>query len=92
MKNEQAVKMAAKLYECRDTAKRVFGAGYPERIAAYGRVVKSAANAMECSELSAATTLANKAGGGMAAICYLAAAVEIMEPSNGELSGRERKL
>ena len=87
MKNEQAVKMIAKLYECRDTAKLLFGTGYQERMAAYGQTVKSAANAMACSELSAATTLANKAGGGMAAICYLAAVVEIMEPSNVKLTG-----
>ena len=87
MKNEQAVKMIAKLYESRDTAKLLFGTGYQERMAAYGQTVKSAANAMACSELSAATTLANKAGGGMAAICYLAAVVEIMEPSNVKLTG-----
>ena len=82
MQNEQAVKMAAKLYECRDTAKSVFGDGYHERMAAYGQVVKSAANALGCSDIAAATTLANKAGGGMAAICYLAAVVEMTEPSN----------
>ena len=82
MQTEQAVKMAAKLYECRDTAKRVFGDGYHKRMEAYGQVVKSAANALNCSDVAAATTLANKAGGGMAAICYLAAVVEMTEPSN----------
>ena len=82
MKTEQAVKMAAKVYECRDTAKRVFGDGYQKLMEAYGQVVKSVANEMRCSELSAATTLANKAGGGMAAVCYLAAVVEMTEPSN----------
>lgn len=82
MKNEHAVKMATKLYECRDTAKQILGDGYHERMAAYGQAVKSAANAMACSELSAATVLANKASGGMAAIFYLAAAVELTEPSN----------
>jgi len=45
-------------------------------------VVKSAANAMGCSELAAATTLSNKAEGGVTAICYLAAVVEMTEPSN----------
>lgn len=82
MQAEQAVKMAAKLYECRDTAKRLFGDTYHERMAAYGQTVKSAANALNCSDVAAATTLANKAGGGMAAICYLAAVVEMTEPSN----------
>ena len=62
MQTEQAVKMAAKLYECRDTAKLVFGDGYHKRMEAYGQVVKSAANALRCSDIAAATTLANKAG------------------------------
>lgn len=82
MQAEQAVKMAANLYECRDTAKRAFGDRYHARIEAYVQTVKSAANALNCSDLAAATTLANKAGGGMAAICYLAAVVEMAEPSN----------
>jgi hypothetical protein len=82
MQGEKAVKMAAKLYACRDTAKRVFGDGYRERMEAYGKTIKSAAIAMSCSEINAAITLANKAGGGMAAICYLAAVVEMTEPSN----------
>ena len=88
MQTEQAVKMAAKLYECRDTAKQVFGDCYHKRMEAYCQVVKSAANAMRCSDIAAATTLANKAGGGMAAICYLAAVVEMTEPSNAEVTGR----
>lgn len=82
MQSEQAVKMAAKLYECRDTAKRLFGSEYQQRMEAYGQAVKSAANALNCSEIAAATKLANKAGG-MSAICYLAAVVEMTEPSNG---------
>lgn len=89
MQTEQAVKMAAKLYECRDTAKRVFGDRYYERMEAYGQTVKSAANALNCSDMAAATTLANKAGGGMAAICFLAAVVEMTEPSNALAQGRE---
>lgn len=91
MQTEQAVKMAAKLYECRDTAKQVFGDCYHKRMDAYCQVVKSAANAMRCSDIAAATTLANKAGGGMAAICYLAAVVEMTEPSNASLSGPNRR-
>ena len=89
MQTEQAVKMAARLYECRDTAKRVFGESYHKRMEAYGQVVKSAANALRCSDIAAATTLANKAGGGMAAICYLAAVVEMTEPSNARVQAGE---
>lgn len=78
----QPVTMPAKFYESRDTAKRVFGDGYHKRMAAYGQVVTSAANALRCSDIAAATTLATKAGGEMAAICFLAAMVEMTEPSN----------
>lgn len=88
MQNEQAVKMAAKLYECRDAAKLIFGAGYHARMEAYGQAVKSAAQAMECSDLAAATALANKQPGTTAAILYLAAVVEMTEPSNGPHEGR----
>ena len=86
MQTVQAVKMAAKLYECRDAAKHMFGSNYQERMKAYGQVVKSAANSMGCSELSAATELANKVGG-IAAVLYLAAVVEMTEPPNAELTG-----
>lgn len=86
MQSERAVKMAARLYECRDTARSVFGDSYQQRMEMYGQAVKSAAAALECSDLKAATTLADKAGG-MAAICYLAAVVEMTEPSNASFSG-----
>lgn len=81
MQTKQAVKLTAKHYECRDTARRVFGDGYHKRMDAYGQVVKSAANALRCSDIAAATTLAHKVGGSMAAVCYLAAVAEMTEPS-----------
>jgi hypothetical protein len=82
MQTEQAVKTTARLYECRDTAKQLLGNKYRERMDAYSQVIKSAANAMECGDLTAAIALAKKAGGGMATIYYLAAVVEMTEPSN----------
>ena len=82
MQTEQAVKMAAKLYECRDTAKQVFGDSYHERMEAYGQKVTSVANTLNCSYMAAATKLANTADDGMVAVCYLAAVVEMIEPSN----------
>ena len=80
------VQIAAKLYECRDAAKFLLGDKYHERMAAYGEIVKSTANAMECGEIKAAMTLASK-NGGMAAMLYMASVVEMTEPSNGELTG-----
>jgi hypothetical protein len=82
MQNEQAVKLTAKLYKYRDTAKSIFGDQYYNRMAAYGQTVKSTANALGCNELSAATTLAKKASSEIAALCYLASVVEMTEPSN----------
>jgi hypothetical protein len=81
MQTEQAVKMAARLYDLRDTAKRLLGDSYHDRMAVYGQTIKSAANALSCSDIAAATTLANKAGGGISTVYYLAAVVEMTEPS-----------
>lgn len=81
MKQEQAVTMAAKLYECRDTARRLFGEGYQARMDSYGQIIRSIAKTTGTSELSAAISAAKKVEG-MASICFLAAAVEMAEPSN----------
>ena len=83
---QNIVQLAAKLYDCRDTAKSVLGDKYLDRMKAYGQVVKSTANAMNCGEIKAAIALADKAGG-MAAIFYIASVVEMTEPSNVELRG-----
>lgn len=89
MQQEQAIKLAAKLYECRDTAKRLLGDGYQARMDAYGQIIKSTAMTTGTSEMSAAIACANRLGG-LPAVYYLAAAVEIAEPSNTKSTGEIR--
>ena len=76
---QQQVQMAAKLYECRDTAKRLFGDGYKARMDAYGQVIKSMAKTTDMNEMQAAMYAAKQTGG-MGAVCYLAAFVEMTDP------------
>jgi hypothetical protein len=78
--DEAKVKMAARLYQCRDTAKSIMGAKYQEEIACFSRLIQAQAKRDGCSELAAATDLAGKAGG-FGAIYMLAAYVELVEPS-----------
>ena len=94
---ENAVQMAAKLYECRDAARNILGGRYAEKMAEYGAAVQGIAAERCCGILEAGTTLAKATGGGMSAILVLAATVEIIEPSNGgseptERHGREGRL
>jgi hypothetical protein len=77
---EREVKMAASLYEARDTARRLFGVGYKSRMDSYGQTIKSVAKTTDCTDLAAAIDCAKRVGG-VAAMCYLAAAVELIEPT-----------
>lgn len=79
---EDEIKLAAKMYECRDVSKRLLGSKYHERMIEYGSMVKNFAAAKKCGHLKAATMLADGAGGGMAAIFIMASFVEMTEPSN----------
>lgn len=79
---EQMVKVAARLYECRDTAKRLLGEKYQERMREYGDAVRSVAKVKCIGELEAGKMLAEASGGGMTALLVMAATVEIIEPSN----------
>jgi len=60
MQTEQAVKMAAKLYECRDTAKRLLGDGYQKRMTAYAQAVEVFDS--RCNYASFAGRVCNKCG------------------------------
>lgn len=83
---EKQIKMAAKLYQCRDTAKRFFGTEFNERIAPYKRLIEerqkaSGRETLEC--LIDCLNLESIQGNGMAMLMFNAAAVEIIEPSAG---------
>jgi hypothetical protein len=77
---ELAIKVAAKLYECRDTARSLLGAHYAGDMAKWGKLIAALSKKRECTELAAAQELANEAGG-MGAVFILAAYVELSEPS-----------
>lgn len=80
--NEQTVKIASKLYECRDAAKSLLGDRYKEHVDSCVMAIELTANTMGCSNIKAATTLAKKANREITAILYLAAVVEMTEHSS----------
>lgn len=82
---EQEIKIAAKLYECRDTAKRFFKSEFQERIRFYKRVIEAEQMKSGTEILQAVTSLCEMKGvkdDGMAIMMFMAAAVELMEPSS----------
>ena len=81
MRTEKAVKMASRLYECRDTARNLLGAHYQRDMELWGIAIHDQADADNCSELAAATKMA-KDTNGFGMIIILAAYVEMVEPSN----------
>lgn len=82
---EKAVKAAAKLYECRDTAKKFFGAEYKTTLEPYIDIVKKTMAANNCNELRALLNYISKTNmyndSGMAQMLFMAAVVELIEPS-----------
>jgi len=81
---EKQIKMAAKLYEMRDTAKRFFGPEYLDKLKPYSDLLKKVMEANKEDELKAAMRLVqieSFADNGMAQLMVFAAAVELVEPS-----------
>jgi hypothetical protein len=78
--DERAIKLAARLYECRDAARTLFGADYQKRMAGHRDLVRAAMAHHGCDALKAATTLIKVSGlDGISAVIMLAAAVDISE-------------
>ena len=88
--SEHQVRMAARLYEMRDTARRLLGENYAAKMAELGDALKAAAQATQRGVLSIAIEAARNAPA--LTQCYiLAAAVEVSEPTNpAALLPRER--
>ena len=74
--------VAARMIECRDAARTLLGEKYHERMAEYGRVVRSVAAERCIGLLEAGKAVAEASGGGMTAVLVIAATVEAIEPSN----------
>ena len=81
---EQQIKMAAKLYRCRDTAKRFFKDEFEEKIFPYKKIISDVAKDKKIGELEAMMQICDDdviKNNGWALMLLMAAAVELIEPS-----------
>jgi hypothetical protein len=81
---EKQIKMAAKLYECRDTAKAFFKEQYKEKLQPYTHILKQVMKANNLEEIPALLKISQTEHyqeNGMAQMMYMAAVVELIEPS-----------
>jgi hypothetical protein len=80
---EQHVAIAAKMYECRATARRLLGDKYRYHMNERASVVSAVATRDNCNNIVAGATVIKEAGlQGMDALLLMAAVVEMIEPSN----------
>jgi len=92
---EQKIKIAAKLYECRDTAKRFFSEKYAERLNPYIHIIKEVMKANQLDELEAILRISKTKTyqeDGMVQMIFLAAVVELIEPSEEYLNQTAERL
>lgn len=84
---EEKIKLAEKLYKCRDACKSLFGVTWKEEIQFHTELIGAAMkkHKIDC-EIKAAMQLVedskDMSGAGVFAMKVFAAAVEIVEPSN----------
>jgi len=82
--NEQQIKMAAKLYKCRDVAKSFLNNEYESKLAPYKALIQSVMRANKIDVLPALLQISKTKtfeDHEMGQIMYYAAAVELIEPS-----------
>mgnify|MGYP006921373652 CR=1 FL=1 len=81
---EREIKIAAKLYECRDTAKIFFKERYKDKLEPYTHILKEVMKANSLKEIPALLLISKTnhyQENGMAQMMYMAAVVELIEPS-----------
>jgi uncharacterized membrane protein len=81
---EQQVKIAAKLYQCRDTAKRFFRDEYEAKLKPYKNIIESHQKKFNLDVLPSVLELCSFESvrdNGMATMLFMAAAVEMVEHS-----------
>lgn len=81
---QQQIKITAKLYECRDTAKRLFKDKFKERLVPYTRILEQVMKANNLEALPALLRISKTnhyQEDGMIQLMYMAAVVELIEPS-----------
>lgn len=84
MATESQIKMASKLYECRDAAKSLFEQEYKERLKPYTHILKEVMKSNNLTEISALLKISKTTHyqeNGIAQMMYMAAVVELIEPS-----------
>lgn len=82
--NEQQVKLAAKLYECRDAAKSLYGNEYKEKLRWYIARIYEWQKSQKVETLPAVLgicSMPSVKANEMSVMLFMAAAVEIIEPS-----------
>lgn len=84
--SEQAVKVASKLYEARDTMRRFWAERYPTKMEEYQGYIKRKATLEGCDDMKAVMALvkglqARHEDSGMSQALLFAAYVELIEPS-----------
>lgn len=81
---EQQIKIAAKLYECRDVAKRFLQGNFKSKIEPYKVLILQVMHANKCNELEAILMISKTNAyndSGFRQMMFMAAAVELIEPS-----------
>jgi hypothetical protein len=82
---EKQIKMAAKLYHCRDTAKAFFKDAYKEKLEPYTYILKKVMESNNEDEIQALLRISKTQSyqeNGMAQMMFFTAVVEMLEPSN----------
>lgn len=90
---EQQIKLAAKLYRCRDTAKRFYGAEFKDKILPYQQVISKLAKEKGIDELLAIMKICEDdviKNNGWTLILLMAAAVELIEPFENSKTNRNK--
>lgn len=84
---EKEIKMAAKLYECRDTAKKlakIQGVTFKSAISQYTTIIEAVMESKELKPLEALLFISETKTykeSGMAQMMFMAALTELLEPS-----------
>lgn len=82
MTSETQVRMTAKLYEMRDSAKSLLGDKYKDHMAMNGKILQETATRDKKTPLEIAIKVCTKPGiTAMEVIFIMSAAVELLEPS-----------
>jgi len=81
---ENPIKMAARLYQCRDTAKRFFRDEYQEKLKPYTHILSAVMKANNLDEIPALLKISEThtyQDNAMGQMMFMAAVVEMIEPS-----------